>query len=357
MQFCLSASSFLEVFDYSVGILLPFLGKEDKERRVIINTIGPFGDGNEVWVLTAGGAIFAAFPNWYATMFNGFYMALALILAALILRGVGFEFRSKSESKKWRNTWDRIIFFGSIVPAILWGVAIANLVRGLPIDADMIYQGTFFTLLSPYTILGGLVTLSIFTMHRALFLTLKADESIAEKSHDLVLKLWIPTIVIVLGFVGYSYFETDIFTRLGINPGMAAVTAASGLLAAGWLARARMHGGAFALMGIAIAATVDAPILLLDDLTANLDALTEVAIMRTLLRTSGNRTLLLIMHRLVHLEAFDQIIVLEQGRITEKGIHAQLLTNNDHYARVYRKQAGSLKQATVTPAPLVMPAT
>lgn len=247
---------FLEGFDYGVGILLPFLAKEDKERRVVINTIGPFWDGNEVWVLTAGGAIFAAFPHWYATMFSGFYMALALMLVALIVRGVGFEFRSKSESQTWRSTWDWLIFFGSIVPAILWGVAIANLVRGLPIDADMIYQGTFFTLLSPYTILGGLVTLSIFTMHGALFLTLKADESIAERAHDVALRLWIPTIVIVLGFVVYSYIETDIFTRLGINPGMAAVTAASALLAAGWLARAKMHGWAFASMGIAIAATV-----------------------------------------------------------------------------------------------------
>src|SRR5512135_1075929 len=116
----------LEGFDYGVGILLPFLGKDDEERRSIINSIGPFWDANEVWLLTAGGAIFAAFPNWYATMFSGFYLALVVLLLALIVRGVAFEFRSKDERPAWRATWDWLIFAGSFIPALLWGVALAN---------------------------------------------------------------------------------------------------------------------------------------------------------------------------------------------------------------------------------------
>ena len=120
----------LEGFDYGVGILHPFLAKNDDERRVIMNTIGPWWDGNEVWLLTAGGAMFAAFPNWYATLFSGFYLALFLILVALILRGVAFEFRSKDKNPKWRAFWDWCFFGGSAVPALLWGVAMANIVRG-----------------------------------------------------------------------------------------------------------------------------------------------------------------------------------------------------------------------------------
>ncbi len=139
----------LEGFDYGVGILLPFLGKTDGERRRIINTIGPVWDGNEVWILTGGGAIFAAFPHWYATLFSGFYLALFLMLVALIVRGVGFEFRSKDSHPAWRATWDWMIFFGSAVPALLWGVALANLLKGTPIDATKTFTGGFFDLPQP----------------------------------------------------------------------------------------------------------------------------------------------------------------------------------------------------------------
>ena len=145
----------LEGFDYGVGILLPFLGKDDTRRRIIINSIGPFWDANEVWLLTAGGATFAAFPHWYATLFSGFYLALFLLLVALILRGVAFEFRSKDENPRWRNFWDWMIFVGSFLPALLVGVAFSNLVRGVPIDANMNYVGGFWNLLNPYALLGG----------------------------------------------------------------------------------------------------------------------------------------------------------------------------------------------------------
>src|SRR5512143_3597276 len=139
---------FLEGFDLGVGMLMPFLGKKDDERRAIINTIGPHWDGNEVWLLTAGGATFAAFPQWYATMFSGFYLALFLLLLALIVRGVAFEFRSKDTNPRWRGLWDWCIFVGSLLPALLLGVAFANLAKGVPINADMQYTGSLLTLLN-----------------------------------------------------------------------------------------------------------------------------------------------------------------------------------------------------------------
>ncbi|WP_084618323.1 cytochrome d ubiquinol oxidase subunit II [Jonesia quinghaiensis] len=165
----------LEGFDFGVGMLLPVLGKSDKERRAVINTIGPIWDGNEVWLLTAGGATFAAFPEWYASMFSGFYIPLLLILIALIFRGMAFEYRSKIETPQWKKWCDFGIIFGSWVPAILWGVAFANLVRGVNLDENHNVVGSFFELLSPYALLGGVVTLLLFLSHGALFLALKTD--------------------------------------------------------------------------------------------------------------------------------------------------------------------------------------
>ncbi len=145
----------LEGFDFGVGMLLPVLGRDDKERRVMINTIGPVWDGNEVWLITAGGAMFAAFPEWYATLFSGFYLPLLLILLALIARGVAFEYRHKRPEASWKRRWDKAIFFGSLVPAILWGVAFANILRGVPLDADHEYVGGLLNLLNPYALLGA----------------------------------------------------------------------------------------------------------------------------------------------------------------------------------------------------------
>src|SRR5579859_8048511 len=140
----------LEGFDFGVGILLPFLARTDPERRVAINSIGPVWDGNEVWLLTAGGATFAAFPAWYATLFSGFYLPLLLILVALIIRGVAFEYRGKRDHPRWRAGWDTAIFTGSLLPAVLWGVAFANIARGVPVNAAGHYTGNLFTLLNPY---------------------------------------------------------------------------------------------------------------------------------------------------------------------------------------------------------------
>ena len=243
----------LEGFDYGVGILLPFLGKDDRDRRVIINTIGPHWDGNEVWLIAAGGAIFAAFPEWYATMFSGFYLALLLMLVALIVRGVAFEFRSKDRRPQWRSLWDWMIFFGSLAPALLWGVAFANLIRGVPIDADKQFVGTFGDLLNPYALAGGLATLTAFTLHGAVFLSLKTKGELEERSHRAAMRVWLPAVIFVFLFVIASYFATDMFTRLGVNPGPVPLGAGVALLAAGWFIRQRRNGWAFVLTGLTIA--------------------------------------------------------------------------------------------------------
>ena len=164
---------FLEGFDFGVGMLLHPLGHSNEDRRVMINTIGPVWDGNEVWLLTAGGATFAAFPFWYATLFSGFYLPLFLILMALIFRGVAFEYRGKIDSVRWRRNWDLAIAVGSWVPAVLWGVAFANIVRGVPIDAGGDFTGNLFTLLNPFGLLGGITTATLFLLHGANFLSLK----------------------------------------------------------------------------------------------------------------------------------------------------------------------------------------
>jgi len=244
---------FLEGFDYGVGILLPILGKDDSQRRQIINSIGPVWDANEVWLLTAGGAMFAAFPEWYATMFSGFYLALVLMLLALIVRGVAFEFRSKDQHPKWRATWDWCIFIGSFVPALLWGVALGNLVRGVPIDGDMNYVGGFWNLLNPYALLGGLATLTLFTFHGAAFLTLKLSGELLNRTQALAKRLWLPAVVAVVLFVVSGYWATDIFTRLGVNPGVAPVIAGAALLAAGYFIMKNRGGWAFFMTGLTIA--------------------------------------------------------------------------------------------------------
>ena len=164
---------FLEGFDYGVGILMPFLSPHDKERTLILRTIAPVWDGNEVWMITAGGALFAAFPHVYATMFSTFYIALFLMLLALIFRGVAFELRSKEACACWHKLWEGAIFFGSALPAFLWGVAVTNLLRGLPISEKMIYLGSLWDLLSLYTILGGLAFFFVFAFHGAAFLSLR----------------------------------------------------------------------------------------------------------------------------------------------------------------------------------------
>ncbi|TQN30678.1 cytochrome bd-I ubiquinol oxidase subunit 2 apoprotein [Haloactinospora alba] len=168
----------LEGFDFGVGVLLPSVGRNDTGRRVMINAIGPVWDGNEVWLITAGGAMFAAFPAWYASLFSGLYLFLLLILLALIVRGVAFEYRGKGDTDRWRAWWDRAIIVGSAVPAALWGVIFANIVRGVGMDADHTVTSGMADLLNPYALLGGVTTLSLFTLHGAVFLTLKTQGAV-----------------------------------------------------------------------------------------------------------------------------------------------------------------------------------
>ncbi|NIV34970.1 MAG: cytochrome d ubiquinol oxidase subunit II [Anaerolineae bacterium] len=245
----------LEGFDYGVGILLPFLGKDDTDRRLIINSIGPFWDGNEVWLITAGAAMFAAFPNWYATMFSGFYLALVLMLLGLIVRGVGFEFRSKDRRPAWRTLWDWMIFVGSLVPALLWGVAFANVVRGVPIEADMQYAGGFWNLLNPYALLAGVAAVSLFALHGATFLSLRTTDGLLERAQKAAMWLWVPTVILALASIIAAYFATDMFSHRGPILWVFALAAAVALLVAGWFIRAHRHGWAFILSSLTIVFT------------------------------------------------------------------------------------------------------
>ena len=246
----------LEGFDYGVGILTPILGRTDQERRILINTIGPFWDANEVWLITAGGAMFAAFPEWYATMFSGFYLALLIILMCLIVRGVAFEFRSKDVRPSWRRFWDWMLFVGSLIPAILWGVAMGNLILGVPIGPDMEYAGGLLDLLRPYALAYGLTSLLGFTLTGAVFLTLRTEGDLAERAYRTARRLWAPTVVVVFIVIGAGYFVTGMFQRLGVNPGIVPLSAGAALLASGWLLYHRQQGWAFGMLLASIAFTL-----------------------------------------------------------------------------------------------------
>jgi cytochrome d ubiquinol oxidase subunit II len=249
----------LEGFDFGVGILLPFLSRDqdpqatDVKRRVMINTIGPHWDGNEVWLLTAGGATFAAFPEWYATLFSGFYLALFLLLLALIGRGVAFEYRSKDPNPRWRNLWDWLIFLGSAVPAVLLGVTFGNLVRGVPIDAEMNYVGGFFNLLNPYALLAGVATLLIFTLYGAIFISLKTDGEIKQKAQAAAGRLWLVVVLALFALLVATYLATDIYARLGVNPGIVPIAGMVAILMTGFFVRKDRQGWAFLTTAVAIA--------------------------------------------------------------------------------------------------------
>jgi cytochrome bd ubiquinol oxidase subunit II len=246
----------LEGFDFGVGILLPFMGRGDTKRRVVINTIGPHWDGNEVWLLAAGGATFAAFPSWYATLFSGFYLPLFFLLIALILRGVAFEFRSKDEHPLWRSTWDWTIFGSSLVSAFLLGVAFSNLVRGVPIDGNMLYAGGFFNLLNPYALLGGLAAVLAFSLHGAIFLSLKTSGDMVERARKIAARLWPAVVAVILLFAVFTYIETDILSQLGVNPGFIPLLSVVAFLLSGWFLRKKREGWAFSMTAVGIGATV-----------------------------------------------------------------------------------------------------
>jgi len=244
----------LEGFDFGVGMLMPVLGRGEQaelRKRVLLNTIGPVWDGNEVWLLTAGGATFAAFPNWYATMFSGLYLPLLIILVALIVRALGFDYRGKVDDPAWRKRWDIAIFAGSAVPALLWGVALTNLVMGLPINAAKEYTGNLFTLLNPVGLLGGLTTVALFLTHGAIFIALKTEGDIRHEARTLSLKLG--TMAAVLAVV----LLVTINVSTGSTGSWAASAIAAAALLAGLFAVSRnREGWAFIGTFVAIGAAV-----------------------------------------------------------------------------------------------------
>lgn len=242
---------FLEGFDFGVGVLTKLLARNRPEKRVLINTIGPVWDGNEVWLLSAGGATFAAFPEWYATLFSGFYLPLLLILVCLIVRGVAFEYRAKRPEESWQRNWETAIFWTSLLPAFLWGVAFANIVRGVKIGSDLEYVGTVADLLNPYALLGGLVTLSLFTFHGTVFVGLKTVGNIRERARKLALRVGFTTAVLALVFLLWTQADKGDTTSL-----VALIVAVASLAAALGAAQVGREGWAFALSGLTIVAAV-----------------------------------------------------------------------------------------------------
>ncbi|MFH9824365.1 cytochrome d ubiquinol oxidase subunit II [Streptomyces bobili] len=242
---------FLEGFDFGVGILTKLLARDRPERRVLINTVGPVWDGNEVWLLSAGGATFAAFPEWYATLFSGFYLPLLLILVCLIVRGVAFEYRAKRPEENWQRNWEHAIFWTSLLPAFLWGVAFANIVHGVKIDQDFEYVGTVGDLLNPYALLGGLVTLTLFTFHGAVFTALKTVGDIRERARKLATKVGLVTAVCALLFLLWTQVDSGDGKSL-----VALVLAVAALVAALVANQAGREGWSFALSGLTIVAAV-----------------------------------------------------------------------------------------------------
>ena len=248
---------FLEGFDFGVGMLLPFLGRKDEERRAIINSIGSVWDGNEVWLLTAGGATFAAFPHWYATMFSGFYLPRFLLLVGLILRGISFEYRSKDANPNWRNRFDWMIAIGSFLASLLLGTAFANLAKGVPIDANMNYVSpngimTTIGLLNPFGLVGGLTTVAVFLLHGANFLTLKLEGELRERARAIAKKLYIFASVMIVLLAVTTYIYTDILMKIGVNPGITPIISVVALLITIYFINRKMEGWAFITVSLHI---------------------------------------------------------------------------------------------------------
>jgi cytochrome d ubiquinol oxidase subunit II len=246
----------LEGFDFGVGMLLKQVSSNEADRRAVLTTLGPLWDGNEVWLLVAGGATFAAFPEWYATLFSGFYLPLFLILVGLIVRGVALEYRSKYGKAQWRQRWDIAIVISSAIPALLWGVAFSNIVKGVPIEevnGHLEYTGGFFNLLNPYALLGGVVTLTVFLTHGAIFLSLKTAGEIRNKARALVTRYGLVAAVAAVAYL--------IWTIALLPEKKTIVLILSALVAIFWLAALGMNlkgreGWAFIFSSLAIVSFV-----------------------------------------------------------------------------------------------------
>lgn len=247
---------FLEGFDFGVGMSTAFLARSDGERRVMINSIGPFWDANEVWLLTAGGAMFAAFPHWYATMFSGFYVPLVVVLLALIGRGVAFEFRGKGETEAWKKTWDIVILLGSLLPPFLFGVVFANLMQGLPIDQQMEMHAGIFDVVNVYTVLGGVAVTVLCLVHGLMFLSLRTVGELRERARAQAKMLLIPLAVLFVAFAAMTVWKTDMFEARGVVLSIMGVLGVVAFVLAGYFMSKKKDGWAFGMTGTVIALAI-----------------------------------------------------------------------------------------------------
>jgi cytochrome d ubiquinol oxidase subunit II len=242
----------LEGFDFGVGMLHSLVGSDEAERRAAINTIGPLWDGNEVWLIVAGAAMFAAFPGWYATMFSAYYLALVLVLASLIVRGVAFEYRGKRDAARWRRTWDVLLTAGSLLAPLLIGVALAGLLHGLPINSAQNYTGTFWDLLQPYPLFTGITLVLVCLLHGATFLCLKTTDDMRERSWQLARRIAPITGAAVIGFAIWTHVTYS--STFFLNP--VELLTILAVLAAVWLVYEHRDGFAFAATTATIVACI-----------------------------------------------------------------------------------------------------
>jgi cytochrome d ubiquinol oxidase subunit II len=242
----------LEGFDFGVGMLHGVIGGDEAGRRTAINTIGPLWDGNEVWLIVAGAAMFAAFPGWYATMFSGFYLALVALLAALMARGTSFEYRGKRDSGAWRRTWSGLLVAGSLIAPLLIGVALGDLLHGLPINASHEYTGGFWTLLQPYGLYTGITLVALCVVHGATFIALKTSGPLRARAARLGRLAALPAALVLLAFVIWTHS----IAGKGLLPNPVEVSGVLAMLAAAWLVGDDREGWGFAATTIAVALTV-----------------------------------------------------------------------------------------------------
>ncbi|MEE3896554.1 cytochrome d ubiquinol oxidase subunit II [Priestia megaterium] len=241
---------FLEGFDFGIGMVSRFLGRNDLERRAFINTIGPFWDANEVWLISAIGAMFAAFPNWYATLLSGSYILFVLLLLSLIGRGVAFEFRGKVEKQAWKNAWDWVIFFGSLFPPLIFGILFSALMKGLPVERNMQMNAGFSDIVNLYTITGGVTLTMLCLWHGLIFATIRTMDDIRDRSRKVAMKLLPVNALLLLIFSGMTFFETDLFSN---HSRLMLYTFFIGIfvyLLAGFFLTRKKDGWAFAMSGL-----------------------------------------------------------------------------------------------------------
>jgi cytochrome d ubiquinol oxidase subunit II len=247
----------LEGFDFGVGILLPVLGRTEQDRRTMFTSIGPVWDANEVWLIVAGGATFAAFPLWYSTMFSGFYLALVLVLVLLIVRVLTFEWRSKAENPRWRAVWTQTNTVGSIGAPLVWGIALANLLQGVPVNADQTYAGNFGDLFSLYTVTAGIAVVVLFAFHGAVFLTLRTEGALRERARHVATRLGPVAVIVGAGFLVWTLAVAADRNDRSLFPGVVIVAvAAFAVVTAVWAVRARRERLAFAATAATVGLTV-----------------------------------------------------------------------------------------------------